>query len=358
MKIQKFKSIFLLGVFIGISGIWVHAAELTKEFHEQFDASENTVFTLSNKYGNIDIQNWDQQKIKIDVIITVKHSNEERAEKLLSYLDVKFSESGNEVKAITVIDDKFSRSSNWKNGNDFEINYTVQMPAMINLDLYNKYGHTNIDEVAGHANIEVKYGRLNVNKLSRGNEKPLNTVNLGYSSGSSILEAGWLKANMKYSGLEMDRVRAFVGYTSYTKLSIDEASSLVIEGKYDNYSFGDISNLVINTSYSGIKADELRKKLEAETKYTNVTIGYIPASFEGININSKYGTYRIGLDENASYKLEGEAGYSKIYHHDTGKVSRIQENTSMQVYGTVGTDPNPSADVKVVTKYGNVKLNE
>ncbi len=359
MKIQKFKSALLIGVFLGITGIWAQAAELTKEFHEEFTANENTVLTLLNKYGNIDVQNWDNPRIKIDVLVTVKHSNQDRAEKMLSYINVEFSESGNVVKAETKIDEKFSRSNNWSNGNDFEINYTVMMPAMVNLDLFNKYGHVFIDEVAGHANIEVKYGKLSANKLSRGNEKPLNTVSLAYASGSSITECNWLKANIKYSSLEIEKAKAFVGYTSYMKLSIGEVSSVVIEGKYDGYTFGKLANLAVNTSYSNIKADELSKKLEADTKYTNVNIGYMPASFEGINVDTKYGTYRIGLDEKASYKIDGQAGYSKISYHDTGgKVSRIQENTSMKVYGTVGSDPNPKAEVKVYTKYGNVKLDD
>jgi hypothetical protein len=231
-------------------------------------------------------------------------------------------------------------------------------PAGINLDLYNKYGHVYIDEVAGHARIELKYGKLTANKLTRGNDKPLNTVNLAYASGSSINECNWLKANVKYSGLEIESARAVIAYTSYMKLAINEVSSVVIEGKYDNYSFGKLSNLVVNTSYSSIKAEELSKKLEADTKYTNVKIDYMPAGFEGIKINSKYGTYKIGLDEDASYKLDGEADYSKIYYHDTGKVSRIQENTSMKVYGNVGSDPDPAAEVIVYTKYGNVKLYE
>jgi len=358
MKNRKFKSILLFGVFLSISGLWAHAGEFTKEYHEEFQANENSVLTLQNKYGNIDIQNWDSQRIKIDVIVTVAHSSEDKAEKMLSYIDVDFSSSGNSVMAITRIDDKFNRSGSWNNGDDFEINYTVMMPKSISLDLYNKYGNVSIDEVAGHANIELKYGNLTAYKLSRGNEKPLNTVSLGYANGSSIAECNWLKTNIKYSSLEIEKAKAFVGYTSYMKLQIEEASSVVIEGKYDGYRFGKLSNLVINASYSKINVDELSKKLEADTKYTNVSIDHMPASFEGININTKYGTYKIGIDSDASYNLDGDAGYSKIYYPDSDNVSRIQENTSMKVYGTVGAKSNPDADVNITTKYGNVKLND
>jgi len=230
------------------------------------------------------------------------------------------------------------------------------MPKNLNLDLYNKYGNVFINELSGEAQIDVKYGKLTVNKLNRGNEKPLQTVNLAYSNGSSISDCDWLKANIKYSKLTIDKAKAIVSYCSYSKLFVDKASSIVIEGKYDGYEFGKLSNLVINTSYSEIQVDELSHKLELVARYTDAKVESMPASFESVNIDSRYGTIRVGLDEKASYNLDGEAGYSKIYFFDTGSVSRIQENNSLKVSGRVGSAPNPLATVKVITRYGNVRL--
>ena len=52
MKEQKFRSILLLGVFLSVSGIWIQAQELTKEFHKEFDDGKNTTLTLKNQYGS------------------------------------------------------------------------------------------------------------------------------------------------------------------------------------------------------------------------------------------------------------------------------------------------------------------
>jgi hypothetical protein len=259
------------------------------------------------------------------------------------------------VKAETVIEDRF-RSNNGNNG--FEINYTVQMPSDLDLELKNSYGHAFVDEISGHASLEIKYGKLTVNKLTRGKVKPLNTVSLAYASGSSIGECSWLKASIKYSSLDIEKAKAFVGYTSYMKLRIEEASSVVIEGKYDGYRFGKLSNLVVNSSYSDITVDELSNKLEADTRYSGCKIEYMPPSFESINIESSYGGgYKIGLDEKASYDLDAETSYGKISYHDNGgRVSRIQESNKMKVYGTVGTNENPSASVMVRTRYAGVRL--
>jgi hypothetical protein len=355
MKARIFNTLWLLGVFVGLSPVLYAQENLTKEYHEQYSTSEYSKLILQNKYGNVDIQNWDTPSIKIDVIVEVKHSNDERAQKMLDDISVNFSTEGKAVKAETVFDDRFNRWGGRQDG-DFEINYTVMMPKELDLDLSHKYGHAYIDEISGHTVIDMKYGKLNVNKLSRGNEKPLNTVSLGYASGSSITECGWLKAYIKYSSLDIEKARAFVGYTGYMKLKIEEASSVVIEGKYDSYNFGKLSNLVINSKYSDISVDELSKKLEAETRYSNCKIEYIPTGFESINIDSKYGGYKIGLDKDASYKLDGEASYGKITYHDSGRVSRIQESNSMTVNGTVGKNENPEATVKINTGYCDVRL--
>ena len=357
MKAKQFNAILLLGVFLGLNPVITSAQEkLTKEYHEQYDTKDYSKLILQNKYGNIDIQNWESSGIKIDVVIEVKYSNIEKAQKMLEGISVEFTTEGNAVKAETVFDDRFNRSSSGGNDNEFEINYAVLMPKEIDLELSLKYGHAFIDEISGHAQLDLKYGKLSANKLSRGNTKPLNTLSLAYASGSKITECSWLKANIKYSSLDIEKAKAFVGYTSYMKLSIDEASSVVIEGKYDNYRFGKLSNLVVNSSYSDIEADELSKKLEADTRYSSCKIEYMPPTFESINVVSSYGGYRIGLDEKASYDLDGEASYCKISYHESGKVSRIQESNSMKVYGRVGTDENPSATVKVSTRYAGVKL--
>jgi hypothetical protein len=83
----------------------------------------------------------------------------------------------------------------------------------------------------------------------------------------------------------------------------------------------------------------------------------MPPTFESVNVAARYGGYKIGLDDKASYELDGEASYAKISYHDSdGKVSRIQESNSMKVYGRVGSDENPSATVKIKTRYAGVKL--
>lgn len=357
MKTKTFKLSIILGFLLIVNQGIYSQSEVKKDFHKEFPTNQNTVLTLDNKYGDMDLKNWDKDLIQIDVIITVENTSQEKAEKLLSYIDVVFSVEGDAVAAKTLFDEKFSNTSTWRDDNDLSIDYTVFMPKDIQLDLYNKYGDVFINEITGRASIGIKYGKLKANRIYRGNEKPLSEIDLGYSD-ASVEESDWLKVTMKYSNLNLNNTGAIILMSKYSKIALDECSSLVIEGKYDVYRLGKLSNLVSSCSYSNFEVEEIREKLSMETEYTDCKIDYVPSTFSNIDITTKYGGYKIGIDPNASYQLDGQAEYAKIYYPDVGKISRIIENNSMQVNGTVGKETNPDATVRIVTKYGSIKLNE
>ena len=355
MKVLKFKIAFLLvflPILITISPI--KAGQVTKDYHKEFKANDNTELTIQNKYGKVDVKNWDKNSITIDVIITVEHSDQEKAERILSYIDVEFEESGNKVKAITRFDDKFEKF--WRGRKKFSIDYTVNMPKNLKLNLSNKYGSVFINEITGRANIEVKYGSLKANKIIWDNTKPLSQVTLGYSNGS-IEECKWLRLNIKYSKIEIEESKALVIISKYcSKVHINKSSSIVSESKYDSYQIGHITNFVSMSGYTSYNIEQVDKKIDLETRYGSCKINYVPENFESIKIDSKYTDITIGIDPDASYHLKGEAEYAKIHYPEGGRVSFISENNEMSVSGFVGKDENTKSKVVIYTKYGNIRL--
>ena len=119
MKPQAFKKgFYLLLIFpLFLNHAVAQKNELTKEYHEEYGVTENTKLILENKFGNVDIKDWDQQQIKIDILVTVEHSNKTTAEKLLEYINVEFDQSGDEITVKTVFDDRLNRES-WSRGKD------------------------------------------------------------------------------------------------------------------------------------------------------------------------------------------------------------------------------------------------
>jgi hypothetical protein len=359
MKMEKlvYKPKLLLLLTAALLSFSLAAQEVSKDYHKEFKADKNTTLDLNNRYGDISITAWDKDQVVIDVKVTVKHSDKEKAQKYLDKIDIKFNEDGNTISVKTVIEDNFNFSG-WGSNREFKINYTIRMPFVSNLTLANRYGNTDIDELRGLVNLDIKYGGIEIDKLTRGNEKPFNRIAVAYGKGN-ITEAGWLDVYIRYTNtLSIDKSQALLVDSRYSKLKVGETSSIVADAKYDSYNIDKINNLVLQTGYTNVNAGSLTKKLSFEGSYGSLTVDEIPSGFESIDVDVRYSGVRLGIAENASYKLDAESSYGSIkYNEDNLKFTRrIIENTSSEISGVIGKEESTSSTVKVKTAYGTVKL--
>jgi hypothetical protein len=336
----------------------MQAEEAVKEFHKEYTAGPNTNLEINNRYGDVIIASWDNNQIVIDVKVTVELPSKEKAEKLIGYIDVQFTQDGDLILARTVIDDKFSFTGWGGDSKKFSIDYNVKMPSKTALKLANRYGNTKINELAGLVNLDIKYGNLTAGKLTRGNEKPWNSINLAYGKGT-IEETGWLTLNIRYTGnLEINKSTAILLDSRYSKLILGETSSVVGESKYDNLRIKKINNLDLDNGYSDVNVETLATKLRYDGSYGSFSIENIPADFESIDVAARYMGVKLGIAENASYELDGRVRYGGLkYNEDNFKFNRrIVENNSIEVSGVIGSNESPTSKVKIDASYGTVRL--
>jgi len=334
------------------------AEEAVKEFHKEYTPGPNTTLEINNRYGDVVIASWDNNQIVIDVKVTVELPSKEKAEKLISFIDVQFSEDGDLILARTVIEDKFSFTGWGGESKKFSIDYNVKMPSKTALKLANRYGNTKINELAGLVNLDIKYGNITAGKLTRGNEKPWNSLNLAYGKGS-IEETGWLTLNIRYTGnLDINKSTAILLDSRYSKLALGETSSVVGESKYDNIKIQKIRNLDLDNGYSDVSVGSLTTKLRYEGSYGSFSIESIPADFESVDVAVRYMGVKLGIADNASYELDGHVRYGGLkYNEDNFKFNRrIVENNSTEISGVIGKDDSPKAKVKIDASYGTVRL--
>jgi len=354
----KYKSRLLIILSALIFCAQANSQELTKEFHKEYKAEPGTTLELDNRYGDILVQDWNESRIVIDVKVTLQLPNRERAEKLISYIDVQFEEEAGRISAKTIIDEKFNFSGWGSSGRRFSIDYTVNMPAEANLEVTNKYGNTDIAELAGYFQADIKYGNLEATKLSRGNIKPLSRISLAYGK-ANLEEAGWLDIDVRYAGaFDIEKCQALLLDSKYSKININKAGSLVGNSKYDNIKIDQINNLVLSAGYTTVKVDNLEKTLEFDGKYGALTAERIASGFESLKTDTEYMGVTLGIDEDASYRLDANVSYGSVKYDESRFNNRkhIVENTSTELSGIIGNDQDPVSRVSVTSKYGSVKL--
>lgn len=355
-KIHRISIASILVSFI-FTSLLFSQEKVGKELQESYKVSNSSQLNIINRYGDIDIKNWSKSTIDVKVQVTYSGITDDKAKELMDMIKIEKRTEGGQIFFETKLDDNFGQKlGRMNNGNkEFNINYTVNMPHSVPVDLSNKYGNIFIDKISAASKIAVKYGKLKANDISSVNKSPMTEVILGYSDGT-IEVCSWLKLTMKYSKIQIEESKALVILSKYSKVFVERGSSIVTESKYDTYEIGSIANFVTEAGYSNFKFNSIGKKLHTETKYTDVKVGYIPASFEEIRITNAYGSYNLGVEEGASYKLKGVAKYGDISYPDNGKVNRFQETTSLEVEGRVGSNADTNAKVVIETKYGSIKL--
>jgi len=346
-----------VGLFVSISNANASKEEFTKNIQKEFSADNNTSLEVNNKFGKINIVDWDKPLIQIHVKITLNHNNKAKAEQLLDMINVEFSQEGNSIKAVTQIGDKFGTSKGWSESNenkDFHIDYQICIPKKISLKLRNKYGDIFLDELEGVIDVNLKYGDININKLTRGNQKPYNNIQLDYGK-ANIEQANWINLNLGYSKAFLQSCNTLIIISKYSKVNIEKANMLAGESGYDGYVIKNLDNFIMTGKYSDYKIGQVTNKIDVTTKYSNLQVDLIKHSFESINIDNNYGKISLGIDPAASYELNANVRYASINYPNNDRISRINQNNEITVTGIVGGQK-ANSKVTIKSSYGSVNL--
>jgi hypothetical protein len=324
---------------------------------KEFAVTPQTRFELINKYGNVNIVNRDDATLTIEATVKVNTRDKGRADEILKMVQITISQEGDVIRAETEMDEdlgKIFKGMDFGN-NGLEINYNITMPRNVPMNLSNKYGNVFIDEVTATSTLEIKYGKLSANRIVHDAKEPLTKVYLSYSNGT-IQEAKWIELDIKYSKITITESKALAIMSKYSKVYVTNGTSIVCESKYDTYEIGKLNNFITTAAYGHFTISQLTGKLQVDTKYSDLIIDKIPVGFEGIKISNSYGTYKLGIDPGASYKLDGYSKYCTISYPDNARVNRFDQNNELKVNGTIGSNSSPTAEVTINSSYGNVKL--
>jgi len=348
MKKGKCITVFIVFVFIGSSLLFAQD-DFKKEYTKQFKVNESTLVQMSNKYGDMNIENWNENTVDIKVVVSVKTSNKSKADNTFGKININFKQEANLVSAVTQINESM-------NNTDFHIDYFVKMPKTVNIDISNSYGNLFLDENNGFATINVKYGNFTINKLGRQQEKPTNYINVAYSNGvCNINECGWLKLELGYSKISIGTATALIIGSKYSSLKIKTCKSIVTESKYDHpFKVGTVKNFVCTGAYSNFEISKLYNMLEADLKYSDFDVSEVDKDFELIKLKLRYGKASFNIPQIPGYDLKAESAYGSVNYPDNKSINKIIDQTESSVWGVVGNSP--KAKVIIDSKYGTVDL--
>jgi len=133
----------------------------SREFQTAYPVSAAASVTLSNRYGPIRVDSWDQPVVQVSATFTAGGESAEGAEQILEGIraDVRSDENG--VSVQTVYPD-----SQGQGMTAFEAAYRVTVPKGASLKVVNLFGDTSVEGMGGTTTIEEGFGALELKDLA------------------------------------------------------------------------------------------------------------------------------------------------------------------------------------------------
>ncbi|UMB54880.1 hypothetical protein MKD41_05255 [Lutibacter sp. A64] len=330
----------------------------SKILKKEYSVNKNATLNITNKYGNISIATWNENRIAIKVTITTNGYDEEKVEEKLEQIDVDFKGNSNNVSAETIIE-KTSRSWNllrWGKSNNIniEINYLIQMPLTNNVNLTNDYGAITLDRLEGISKINCNYGKITIGELKNTN----NSINIDYTNNSTIyfMEDGIINAD--YSTLHIDRSKRVKLNADYSHLSFEMIAVLDYNCDYGSLKIGDSGNITGNSDYMHTIVEKLRGRGNFDMDYGSLKIEELGNEFKDITVKSSYAHTKIGVKPTNSFLLNATLSYGNLNYKNGFTFNKELIKTTTKYYEGFYNSSDSKSNITINSSYGSVTFTE
>jgi len=318
-----------------------------------FPASHETRLDLSNKYGTVHIIPWDNDSVHIEVDLYIESSSTSKLEKMKKSVDFEFTDTRYYIKVNTVFGGKsgtFFSDLRDLGGtivpgkNDVRIDYTVNVPSYLNINITNKYGDIYIDDLNGSVSVNLSNGDIKANSLTGETN-----ISLNFGNGI-IIELSNGKLNISYADIEIQKAGQLKIDSKSSKIRIREIDILRTVSKRDKYTVSDINMLYGESWFTDIWLYKMNEEINFNPKYGALKVDSIPDLFSFININTEFTDLSFAFSRRASYQLEILKHNNAILHlpDEYGELEVIdREEDAVHLKGMVGPTQNTASRVKI-----------
>lgn len=349
---KPYMRIILFGLFIllllGVKGANA-MEEFTRVIKKEFPVNADAQVTINNKFGKIHCTNWDKNSAAFEVTITVVAGNPKAAEKMFDRISISLASTSPASVVVTTSLEEIKGNQKGR----FSIDYKVEVPVTVNLDLSNKFGDIYINELQGKGKITLGYGNFEANKLGNAD----NLIDLRFSKA----RVNWMKGAvtiLKYSELNLGYAGSLRLDSKFSNLDAEKIIALNVDFEGGDLNMENSSAVESRSKFSDIEIGRIEKSLTLDIQYGSCDVGEMPADFTAVSIKNKYGDVSIGLSELAQYTLDAQLKFCELeYPSEKAKLSYSSKSPNEQKYvGVIGGVALPTAKVTVRSEFGDVSL--
>lgn len=338
----------------------------TKNIKKEFSIASNGTCSISNMYGAIELKTWEKNKVKVDVLISIKADSESSANSSLENIKISFEHSNDWVSAKTEIQEKMSK---WNSSKNLSIDYLIYLPNSLNLELSNKYGDVSIPTCLGNVTIDIKHGDIFINNvkgefdlvLGYGNltAKDINKLNASVSYADvTIARIKSIDLNSRYSDYKLPIAKKMVLNSKYDDFTLGQVDEFDCEAKYTDFKIGKCEELFIEAEFSDLDIDQLKNGAKFNMRYGQANIFSLAKGFGNVSLTGKYTEFNLNIEEGSNYQLSAVCDYAGIVYPDDLMVTyEVAKSSFHELEGYIGIQGSRSK-IQAILDYGGLEIKE
>jgi hypothetical protein len=334
----------------------------TRSFIKTLPVGRETILEVSNKYGTIQITPWNKDSAYIRAEVKAFAKDRSKLVKMFDGITVNINGTKLIVRAqtdftsnINMLFESFKGMTSKIISYDshVEINYYINIPDYMNLNIENKYGDVYMENNTGEFKISISNGSFKANSLGKRSSITMLFCDANINSiGSGNIDAS-------FSDLSIGETEDLSINSISSKYDIKKAGMISGESRRDKFFIENIGSLRGNAYFTDYKVNNVRKEISLSTRYGSVSADLIEKGFESININSGYSDISLSFDPASSYNLDIRHINTFIVLPDKNiKSEQKALNEDKKEYitsGTVGKNPG-NTKVKIDATRGNIYI--
>jgi hypothetical protein len=308
-----------------------------------FKLSEANVLNITNKHGNIIIDEASKDSIRISYDINVGSFVEDAATEVLEQISVNDYVSEKTLYLKTMFEDEFQSAY------DFSINYHIFVPSGTKLIINNEFGNIHLSNPNSDITVDAGYGDL---FIKDSDDTPAGKVELklNFINGDirNITNASVYLSNCKLNFHGSDLLK---GDTRFCIIKTDSVKEVNTSSEIDRYeiNYSDKVNLKGEKTIATVSG--LGKNGHFEIKSGKLDVG-LSSSVSSLTVANEAATTTVEVPAGLSYVLNGEVKDGKIIHYRQNALKILKDMDTFSFSGEFGSEPftnitifNSSADI-------------
>lgn len=359
---RKLYTVLLLLSFISMTS-YAEDFKVVVEKNYAFQVNKDCQLSITNKYGDIILSEWDKDSILIDIKAVIQTPKKEKTEALEEAINFNILHSEYYVVATTEFGtnggsflDGFNTlmQTLFTSSNQMKITYTVNYPKTAILKLDNKYGNIVMGDADRNVHIKLKNGNLRIGDVKGylDIEHEFGDAHIGHIQDAKIY--------FSFGDLDFKTAKHVNLKTRSARVNVDELGILEVESIKDKYYIGKIQQLTGKSNFSYFNISKFDQSMNLASRFGELNLRGIDKDFSKIVLDGEYTEVYIQIAPELNIEID-------IEHNNQTEIittieanlkeSRIGESNYFKTKGYVGTNPSKSK-INIISTSGKITITQ